>query len=124
MAPSNGFTSLREWAVLKVGDVFDNRDNNQGDHIHCCCFLLRVASHLIFACRSFAVTLQRWVEFVRREDRREDHTMFGVLRLRTDESTCSSTDCCGRIPSWRAGGINSADGRQSSRQCKRQTAWR
>lgn len=30
------------------------------------------------------MTLQSWVEFVRHEDRREDHTMFGVLRLRTD----------------------------------------
>lgn len=43
-------------------------------------------------CRSFAATLQRWVEFVRHEDRREDHTMFGVLREggreRTDDSTC------------------------------------
>lgn len=68
------------------------------------------------------MTSQTWVEFVRREDRREDHTMFGVLRVSTDDAMCSflaltlvfELNTCGLR-------INGAEGRQSSR---RQTAWR
>lgn len=46
------------------------------------------------------MTLKSWVEFVRHEDRREDHKMFGVLRLRTDDSTRRSTaaGCIREIP--------------------------
>lgn len=58
-----------------------------------------VASHLIYLdrlLRSFAVTLQRWVEFVRHEDRREDHSVFCVLRGReqTIPRAAPSTHSC------------------------------
>lgn len=110
--------------------MFSDEPGDRHMHRHATLLLppLWTASHLnsstwtgvtgtLYSCRSFAVVLKRWVEFVRHEDRREDHAMFGVLRARTDDSTCCSIGSSSWAPVWTDG----AGGRQSSR---RQTAWR
>lgn len=92
-------------------------DRNMTDCWWCCCCSSSTGSEPsdLSGCipRSFAVTLQRWVEFVRHEDRREDHSMSGVLREgeQTIARAAPSTVAVGFVS-----GPNSADGRQSSRR--------
>lgn len=87
MAASNDFDDFTSSESAMLGD--EDRDRYRQEHDRLLVvFLLQLLpptggepSDLSgWIPRSFAVTLQRWVEFVRHEDRREDHSMSGVLR--------------------------------------------
>lgn len=118
MAPSDDFADFTSSESAMPSDEFGDKSRQEHDRL-----LVVLLLQLFYGSepsdlsgcipRSFAVTLQRWVEFVRHEDRREDHSMSGVLREgeQTIARAAPSTVAVGFVS-----GPNSADGRQSSRR--------